>query len=116
MNPGRLNRRIEIWKNILRESEETFCEEPVPAMLKKAWASITPKTGSLLYGREAGTMLSQTTHLITMRYSSVKNILFPECWLLYYDPGGTVHRYEIDYILDPYARHEYVEVFVREVV
>ena len=51
-----------------------------------------------------------------MRYSSVKNILFPECWLLYCDPGGTVHRYEIDYILDPYARHEYVEVFVREVV
>lgn len=109
MNAGRLNRKIEVWKNELRENPETICLEPVPVRKKTVWASITPKTGSLLSGRPADTLLSKTTHKVTIRKSAYPE-LTPDCWLVYRN-----HRYDIDYILDPYMSHDYYEIFVQEV-
>jgi len=116
MSIGGLNRRVQVWKNNLVENEITLCNELVPELKKTVWASITPKTGTLLSGREAGTMLSKTTHVIKVRVKSVASFLSSDCWLVYTDPFGNSHRYNIDYILDPYQAHDLYEIFVQEVV
>lgn len=115
INPGKMNRRIEIWKNIMEESEETLCNEVVPKLIKTVWAEIKPKTGSLLSGREAGTMLSQTTHQIRCRYSAASGIT-PDCWIIHHDASGQEHRFDIDYCLDPFFSREVIDIYVREII
>ena len=72
------------------------------------WCGVTPQTGSMLSGRPGDTVLTRTTHKVIIRYRSD---LKPEMWLMI---DGV--RYDILYILDPYLRHETLEVFceVRE--
>ena len=67
------------------------------------WCSVVPQTGSLLAGRSAESKLTRTTHKIVLRYRAD---LQPDMWL---EVAGT--RYDILYILDPYLRHETLEVF-----
>lgn len=67
------------------------------------WCGVTPQTGSLLAGRPAETQLSRTTHKVTIRY---RRGLTPDLWL---EIGGEV--YDILYVLDPYLRHETLEIF-----
>lgn len=77
-----------------------------PAIKKKVcdlWCGVVPQTGSLLTGRPAETQLSRTTHKVVIRY---RNGVTPDMWL---EIQG--QRYEILYILDPYLRHETLEIF-----
>jgi len=64
---------------------------------------VTPQTGSLLSGRAAETTISRTTHKVTIRY---RKGLTEDMWLEI--EGET---YDILYILDPYMRHEWLEIF-----
>ncbi len=72
-------------------------------MVAKVWCGVTPQTGSLLTGRPAETQLSRTTHKVTIRY---RRGITPDMWL---EIGG--EAYDILYILDPYLRHETLELF-----
>lgn len=74
--------------------EQTVCE---------IWAGVTPQTGSMLSGRQADTILTRTTHKVTIRW---RDDIRPEMWL---EIDGA--RYDILYIMDPYLRHEVLEIF-----
>ena len=67
------------------------------------WCGVVPQTGSLLTGRPAETQLSRTTHKIIIRY---RKDVTPDMWM---EIQG--QRYTILYILDPYLRHETLELF-----
>ena len=109
MNPGKLNRRIWFyWNERTGEQTELGADEMAERMFYECWARIEPRTGSLLTGRAADTMLSKTTHKITVRYDA--RISYG-CWIIY---NG--HRFEIDYISDAYFDKRYLELYVQEVV
>ena len=66
-----------------------------PERVATVWCSVTPQTGSLLSGR--------TPHKVTIRY---RKGITADMWLEI--EGET---YDILYILDPYLRHETLEIF-----
>jgi SPP1 family predicted phage head-tail adaptor len=108
MNPGRLNRRIEIWA---RQEETNEMNETDYVYSKKntIWAAIIPQTGKL-QSAPADTILSNTTHKIIVRYNAGKNITQS----MYIVFKG--HKFDIKYILNPYYENEYLEVFCEEVI
>lgn len=109
MNPGELNKRIEIWGKTEVETalkENSYKED----CLKRCWARIIPKTGSLISGRPVDTIVSKTTHIVKIRYSSLPT-LKEDNWIIF---NG--HRFDIDYILNPYFKNELYEIFVHEVI
>lgn len=109
MNPGDLDKRIQIWG---KKKVETILKENSydDVLLKSCWASIVPKTGSLISGRPADTIVSKTTHMIKIRYNSWPGLKSKD-WIIF---NG--HRYDIDYILNPYFKNEFYEIFVHEEV
>lgn len=114
MNIGELDERINIYgntksKNILGETEVK------PILLKTVWAKVISKTGSLLAGRQADTMLSKTTHAITVRVKSVEGITY-EDWIEWTDVTGTKHRFDIDYIMPPVRTSPVTTIYVQEVI
>lgn len=99
-----LNQRAQIWKNGTSATKDALGQYPQEDQpVATVWAGVIPQTGSLLTGRTAETMLTKTTHKIILRY---RTDLTPDMWLTV---GGV--RYDILYILDPYLRHERLEVF-----
>lgn len=74
-----------------------------PETVATVWCSVTPQTGSLLSGRPAETQLSRTTHKVVIRY---RRGITADMWL---EIAG--ETYDILYILDPYLRHESLELF-----
>ena len=72
------------------------------------WALIESRTGSLLKGRTAETILTNTTHVIMMRYHPA---IDHACWIEYQG-----HRFDIDYVGDPDFQKTWMQVYVREVV
>lgn len=117
-NPGRLNRRIEIWELSPTEDDELHAQTVEPVLLKKVWAQISPKTGSMLTGRAADTILTKTTHEVRMRQISAAQMT-KGCYLIYRERmGGIVkeHRFDIDYMLPPTYGDDLIQVFVQEVL
>ena len=109
MNPGKLNHRIAIWHNApMGGQNELGADEMAEQELCTCWARLEPRTGSLLSGRTADTMLSKTTHKVTIRYNSAVTY---GCWIIYQG-----RRFDIDYISDPGFDKRYLELFVQEVV
>lgn len=104
----RANKRAEIWRKAESEERDALGQKPVrPELVATVWAGVTPQTGSLLTGRVADTAIASTTHKITIRYRpDVK----ADMWLVI---EGV--RYDILYPLDPYLRHETLELFCEEV-
>ena len=103
-----LNRRVELWKNETADElnalgQYAMTEERAAVI----WAAIIPQTGSLLSGRTADTTLSRTTHKFVIRY---REDIDPSDWFVYKG-----ERYNILYLLDPYANHERLEVFCEAV-
>jgi len=107
VNPGKLNKRIEIWGKVKGENtlkQTTYSDEK----LREVWAGIVPQTGRLL-NQPADTFLSDISHKIIIRYSSFPN-LKPEMWISYRGK-----RFDIEYILNPYEKDETLEIFARQV-
>ncbi len=114
MDPGILNNRIEIYKNeIITNSLNE--DQPAPVLLKRIWANVQPRTGSLMTGRPADTMLSKTTHVVTARSEALKDITL-DCYILWTDANGQPHRFDIDYILPPVRLQPLSSIYVQEVI
>lgn len=114
MNIGELDSRIEVYQDTLVTSELNE-EQPQPTLLKTIWGKVQPRTGSLMTGRPADTMLSKTTHTITVRSETVANMEM-DCYLVWKDRNKKVHRFEIDYILPPNRTTVYATIYVQEVI
>ena len=116
-----LNRRVEIWGRVkaveTNEDDETIDvidelgqNDFTDTKLVTVWAGVIPRTGSLLTARPADTILSKTTHKIIIRYSAYKDLSIKN-WIIYQG-----HRFNIDYILNPYFKNEFLEIFCNEVI
>ena len=73
LNPGELNRKIEIWGKIPFENE-LHENDFKNGKIKTIWAKIIPQTGSLIKQKNADTLLSNVTHKVIVRYNSVKDL------------------------------------------
>lgn len=108
MQSGKLNKKIEVWKKEKTgDIDATGADETKDTLIFKKWASIEPRTGSLMTGRAQETILSKTTHKITMRYSDK---VTSDCWLIY---DG--HRFDIDYILPDFSK-SWLDIYAQEVI
>lgn len=93
-----------LWQMGTAQEKDALGQFPaVPCKVADVWCGVTPQTGSLLTGRPAETQLSRTTHKIIIRY---RKDVTPDMWM---EIQG--QRYTILYILDPYLRHETLELF-----
>lgn len=100
----RLNRRAEIRVKARSAEKDELGQYPVvEKTIAEVWCGVTPQTGSMLSGRQADTILTRTTHKVTIRW---RDDVTPEMWLII---DGT--RFDILYISDPYLRHEVLEIF-----
>ncbi|MBO7747357.1 phage head closure protein [Paenibacillus sp. MWE-103] len=109
MDAGRLNQKLEVWAMVKLPNELNEMDY-VPRMLKAVHAEIIPQTGSLQRQQGIETVLSQVTHKVIVRYLSGKFIT-PDMWMLYRG-----QRFNIRFILDPFMRHEKLELFCEEVI
>ena len=99
-----LRARGSLWHMGTAPEKDALGQFPaVPQKICDLWCGVVPQTGSLLTGRPAETQLSRTTHKVVIRY---RKGVTPDMWL---EIQG--QRYEILYILDPYLRHETLELF-----
>lgn len=111
MNIGKLNKRIRIFRQSAEVDPETLTDEPKHVEVRTVWANISPRTGSMLQGRDAGTMLSQTTHTIMIRS---RGDVGDDDYIVWTDEFGQDHRFDIDYVLPP-AGSRFMTIYVREV-
>lgn len=109
MKLGELRHRIDIYgrgvgfENELGETDYTY------EKTKTIWASIIPQTASL-QKQQGNTILSNVTHKIICRYSSAKDIT-QDMYIVFREK-----RFEIKYILNPYFKNEFLEIFCEEVI
>ena len=88
----RLNRRAEIKVMGKSYEKDALGQYPiVEQTVAEVWCGVTPQ------------ILTRTTHKVTIRW---RDDLRPEMWLMI---DGV--RYDILYVLDPYVRHEVLEIF-----
>lgn len=100
----KMRTRAELWKMKISTEKDELGQYPIsPIRVCHLWAAVAPQTGSLLSGRLADTQLSKTTHKVTVRF---RRDITPDMWIVI---DG--QRYDILYILDPYLRHETLELF-----
>jgi len=107
-NPGDLRHRIDIFANVpvINSYHETTYEFK---KVNTVWAAIIPQTG-ILQRQQVGTILTNVTHKIIVRYEAGKAITKDM------QIGFEGHRFEIKYILDPYFKHKSLEIFCQEVL
>ena len=114
MNIGELDEKIYIYGNT--KSMNRLGETEVkPILIKTVWAKVVSRTGSLLAGRPADTMLSKTTHAVTVRAKSIEGITY-ENWIEWTDITGVKHRLDIDYIMPPVRTSPTTTIYVQEVI
>ncbi|MED3549963.1 phage head closure protein [Cytobacillus praedii] len=77
--------------------------------IKSIWSDIVPQTGSL-QKQAADTILANVTHKIIVRYSAGK-IITKDMQLHFRG-----HKFDINYILNPYFKNETLEIFCTEVI
>jgi SPP1 family predicted phage head-tail adaptor len=108
VEPGKLNRRIDIFGNsvISNELGETDFSA---GKIKTIWAAVIPQTGKL-QTQEANTILSNVTHKIIVRYEAAKDIT-QDMFIMYQG-----HRLNIKYILNPFFANVTIEIFCEEVI
>lgn len=102
---GRMRHRIRVMKMAANGQVDDLGQDAVEEVeVGRFWASIETRTGSLLKGRTADTVLSETTHIIKLRCNDK---ITADCWI---EHGG--FRFEIDYISPDFER-KWMEVFAR---
>lgn len=112
MNIGQLKSRIKIYKYGYAVDEDLGTDEPTPVLVTETWANISPRTGSLLNGRDAGTMLSQTTHAITIRS---RGDITGDCYIIWTDEFNHEHKFTIDYVSPPVLKN-FMQLYCKEQV
>lgn len=107
LNSGHYRHPIEIFKLKSTGETDSYGSEIVNGVfVKRIFASVQSKTGSMLYGRPADTKLSKTTHKIEYRYRN-----FPELNEKYYIKYRN-ERYDIEYCDNRNCANEVMDVFV----
>lgn len=103
-----LRSRIDIYGNIevKNELEEITLNSK---KIKTIWAEIIPQTGKL-QTQQANTILSNVTHKIIVRYEAAKDVT-QDMHIIFKN-----HRFDIKYILNPYFKNEFLEIFCEEVI
>ena len=128
LKAAELNRRIEVWGKIPTENE-LGADDFLPGKIKTIWAGIIPQTGKLQNQSNTNTVVSNTTHKIKVRFNSGKDIK-NDNWIMYFEnkadsdtyaeacaknqDAKVGHRFDINYILDPFLAHETLELFCTE--
>ena len=102
-----LHHKIKVFKkvlsvNVLGESYEDY------ELYKTVYSLIIPQTGAIIQNKRADTILAKTTHKFIVRFD--ENIKSDS----YIISDGI--KYDIDYALDPYNEHKYLEIFARVVI
>lgn len=105
---GDLRHKIEIWGK--RPVENELGEEDyADYKIKTISAVIIPQTSKLQI-QQANTVLSNTTHKIIVRYGSGKDIA-QNMHIMFRG-----YRFDIKYILNPYFKNEWLEIFAEQVI
>lgn len=101
--------RLEVWGSVTSDTKNRLGQYPKEdKKLFTVWGAILPQTGGLLNGRPADTILTRVTHKIIVRYTDkIKS----SNWIIYKG-----HRYDINYIIDPYLNNERLELYVEEII
>lgn len=100
----RLNKHGTIMQMAKSMEKDALGQHPVvETVVCRVPCGVTPQTGSLLSGRSAETAISSTTHKVIIRY---RKDIKPDMWVMI---DG--ERYDILFVLDPYLRHETLELF-----
>lgn len=112
-NCGKMDKKIQIWGKVETLEKDEIGQAIIEdAIIGNPFAEIVPKTGSLLSGRAADTVLSKTTHMIKIRYNSKYEYLKPDTnWIML-----NKHRYNIEFVLNPYSKNEFLEIFCNELI
>ncbi len=109
MESSKFDKKIEVWSPKGQKVENKLGEVRYkPGKLKTIWAGIIPQTGSLIKQSNTDTLLANTTHKIIVRYNAGKDIK-NDMWFIYKE-----HRFDINYVLNPYFRNETLEIFCTE--
>lgn len=107
----KLGKRIDVWqKNGIKIKNELGEVSYGPGKVKTIWGGIIPQTGNLIKQSNIDTLLSNTTHKIIVRYNTGKDIK-QDMWFIYQG-----HRFDINYILNPYFGNETLEIFCTEII
>lgn len=114
-NVGKLDCKVRIYKHGFFVDDDLGTDEPGRFHLKTIWADVTPRTASLLTGRDAQTMLAKTTHVITCRAEALKDIT-NDCEIEWTDVIGNNHLMSIDYILPPVRGERFSTIYCSEEV
>ena len=103
MQVGKLNKRVQIISQKAQTDDLGF-DRLQDVVYCTCWASIEPARGKVFYemGRKAGTEYSK----ITIRW---RPGITHDMKVKYQD-----HLYDIDTIVDPYMRHESLELYCTE--
>lgn len=108
MNPGKLRHKMDVYGYVKGENEvgETTHDFKKIASIR---AEIIPQTG-VMQKQQADTILTNVTHKVKVRYSAGKDIT--KDMRLYFRN----QKFEIKYILNPYFRDEWLEIFCEELI
>lgn len=104
---GEMRHRIEVWRDAVVPGQTNGLGADLvkPKNIGTFWAKVESRTGSLLKGRTADTVLTDTTHVVTLRYTDK---IQPDCWIVFQGM-----RFDIDYVSDPDFTRTWLEVFCR---
>ncbi len=103
-----LNTPIEIWEKSKTETKnelghKVYKDKQIAACI---FAEVTSKSGSMLYGRPADTILAKTTHKIVYRYDNFPGLTEEH----YIKINGK--KYDIDYCDNRNLENKWMDVFV----
>lgn len=106
MKTSHLNNRIELW-GMAKTTNELGRESTEPKLIKKVWAKIMPRYGSINDG-EADTEYSNTQFKIRVRRKSCKPT--NAMWIVYEG-----ERYNIKFVMDDFIKREYKDLYCNKV-
>lgn len=112
MNRGELRHYIEIWADSEPENGKKNRMGEVltkPKRVAKTYAKLEFKGGGLLSGRQADSVLAQTTQKFTYPFKDYPNLIPDKNWIEYRGK-----KYDVLYTLNEGERDEYLQVFTRE--
>jgi SPP1 family predicted phage head-tail adaptor len=108
MDPGEINRRIEVWGKVA-SINELLEKTYVDTKLKTIWSAIIPQIGKMQRG-QVENIVANVTAYFKVRYNSGKDIAYDN-WIMFKGK-----RHDIKYILNPFERNEFLEIFCTEVI
>lgn len=114
---GKLAHKVDIYGNKVKGvnaiNQTTYTDG---LLFSGIWAEIIPQTATL-QRQQLETVLTHTTHKIIVRYAKRIHDAYQDgnqknsMYIMY---NG--QRFDVTYMIDPYMRHESLEIFTKEVI